>query len=406
MRAANVEDFPFEPEAQSTDAPQPQLWAKPYIWRPAADIPRRQFLYGRHLIRRFLSTTVAPGGVGKSALELAEALAMVSGKPLLGVTPVPGLVVWYWNGEDPAEETERRISAATLNYGLSREDLEGRLFVGTGRDADLVIAEQTRDGTEICRPHVDALTTMIRDLRIDVVIIDPFISSHRVTENDNNAIERVAKTWARIAEDTSCAVELVHHTRKDKGGSEVTVEDGRGAVALLAAARSARVLNPMTTQEAERAGVEAHRSYFRVDNGKANLAPPSEKSDWHRFLSVDLGNGGGLHQGDNVGVVTVWEWPDVFEGMKATHLLAAQHAVAAGRWRENVQAKDWVGHAIAKALNLDLGNKRDRAKVRGLISRWLDSGALARVNALDSKRMERTFIEVGEWASDTVETFQ
>jgi putative transcriptional regulator len=31
--------------------------------------PRRQFVYGRHLIRGFLSATVAPGGVGKSALS-------------------------------------------------------------------------------------------------------------------------------------------------------------------------------------------------------------------------------------------------------------------------------------------------------------------------------------------------
>jgi hypothetical protein len=31
-------------------------------------IPRREWLYGRHYIRKYLSTTIAPGGVGKSAL--------------------------------------------------------------------------------------------------------------------------------------------------------------------------------------------------------------------------------------------------------------------------------------------------------------------------------------------------
>ena len=88
----------------------------------------------------------------------------------------------------------------------------------------------------------------------------------------------MAKTWAKIAEETNTSIELVHHVRKGAPGVETTVEDGRGAVALLAAARSARVLNVMTESEAEKAGVERRRSHFRVDNGKANLAPPPDGS--------------------------------------------------------------------------------------------------------------------------------
>ncbi len=36
---------------------------------------------------------------------------MATGKPLLGVTPKTRNRVWYWNGEDPLEETERRTGA-------------------------------------------------------------------------------------------------------------------------------------------------------------------------------------------------------------------------------------------------------------------------------------------------------
>ena len=50
-------------------------------------------------------------------------------------------------------------------------------------------------------------------------------------ENDNNAIDVVAKTWTGIADATNTAIDLAHHSRKT-GGAEVTVEDGRGAVAL------------------------------------------------------------------------------------------------------------------------------------------------------------------------------
>ena len=49
--------------------------------RPA-DIPMRDWLYGRLLIRKFVTATVAPAGVGKSSLIAAEALAQVSGKDI------------------------------------------------------------------------------------------------------------------------------------------------------------------------------------------------------------------------------------------------------------------------------------------------------------------------------------
>ena len=54
--------------------------------------------------------------------------------------------------------------------------------------------------------------------QIDVVMIDPFISSHQVPENDNNAIDAVAKTWTMIADITNTAIDLAHHTRKTGGG--------------------------------------------------------------------------------------------------------------------------------------------------------------------------------------------
>ena len=42
-----------------------------------------------------------------------------------------------------------------------------------------------------------------------------------------------------IADATNTAIDLAHHSRKT-GGAEVTMEDGRGAVVLLNAVRSAR----------------------------------------------------------------------------------------------------------------------------------------------------------------------
>ncbi|TGN61780.1 hypothetical protein E4L95_09185 [Paracoccus liaowanqingii] len=91
--------------------------------RDPAQIPPRQWLYGRHLIRGFVSLTVAPGGLGKSSLLVAEILAMAAGRPLLGDNPAHPLRVWLWNGEDPSEELQRRIQATCLHFGIEAEDL-------------------------------------------------------------------------------------------------------------------------------------------------------------------------------------------------------------------------------------------------------------------------------------------
>jgi hypothetical protein len=251
----------------------------------------------------------------------------------------------------------------------------------------------------VARPVIDAIKATVSENKIDVLVIDPFVSCHRVSENDNSAIDTVAREWADIAEETGCAVELVHHVRKT-GDIEVTVEDARGASALLSAVRSARVLNRMPKDDAEKAGVENHRLYFRVDNGKSNMSPSHDKATWYHMKSVDLENGGPFLDGDNIGVATEWMWPNPLEGVCVSDLRAVQEAVADGRWRENSQAKDWVGRAVAEAMGLDASDKQHRSKIVGLLKIWKASGALVDVEGLDAKRETRTFVEVGTLAND------
>lgn len=221
------------------------------------------------------------------------------------------------------------------------------------------------------------------------------MTTHTVAENDNMAIDQAVRQWARIAHETNSAVELVHHLRKGAPGQdERTVEDGRGAVALISAVRSARVLNQMTKGEAEQAGVSKPRTFFRIDSGKANLAAPADDAAWCQIVNHHLPNG------DDVGVVTPWKWPDPFDGITARDLLAVQQAVAGGRWRESSQAAEWVGKAVASALDLDLSNDRHKAKVKGCLKTWLATGALKVEEGEDSKRNPRKFIVVGEWADE------
>ncbi|MBX6425255.1 MAG: AAA family ATPase [Variibacter sp.] len=392
---------PIELLSQGGTPQQPAtpIKATPFSWPDPATLPPREWLYGRHLIRGFLSCTVAPGGVGKSSLVIADALAMVSGRNLVGHKPARPLNVWVWNGEDPRHELLRRAAAAARHYGLTGRDCPGTLYLDSGWDVPLLLAQQGRDGAIIAEPVYDALAQEIRERKIDVLVVDPFVTCHRVAENDNGAIDAVAKTWARLAHENRCAVELVHHTRKN-GGQETKAEDARGASALLAAARSARVLNVMSKEEAREAGIDpiSRGFHFYAVNGKSNLAPPSDAKTWYRLLSVDLGNGG-IGPGDSVGVVTPWQWPDALAGVTAADLYRVQQEIHGKDYPASVQAKGWVGHAIGKVLGIDTSNEAGAARVKILLRAWLATGALVEEQGDDPRNgRKRPVVRVGKWA--------
>lgn len=241
---------------------------------------------------------------------------------------------------------------------------------------------------------VDSLVAEIIARKIDVLIIDPFVSCHEVQENDNSAMDMVVKEWGKVADRGNCAVELVHHTRKMGDAVEVTTESSRGGSSQTDACRVVRTVNRMTKQEATNAGVENHRLYFRTYNDKANFAPPVEKSDWFKLEGVDLGNGYMGLPGDSVGVVVEWDWPDATAGMTAADFDKVAAEVRGGKWRENIQAEDWVGHAIAEALDLDLDVPADKAKVKAALKMYLAAGTLVVVEGLDHLRKPKKFVEV------------
>lgn len=373
--------------------------ATPFEWIEPSAIPERDWIYDWHFIRKFISETVSHSGVAKSTKLLAEAMAIATNRDLLGVKPRESVRVWYWNGEDPMEELQRRLMAIAIHYEITREEIAGRLFVDTGRKTKIVVAEQTKAGTVIRRPVMDALKRTIERHEIGLLVIDPFVSCHAVPENDTIAIQAVATEWAELADATNIAVELVHHSRKT-GGGEVTVEDGRGSVALLAKARSARVHNGMTRDEAAKYGIKNRHLFFRVDNGKANLYVPPDEASWFKLVSVPLGNGPLGSDGDSIGVVTAWEPPNPLDNATTAHLRAVQKLVASQEWRKDIRAPDWVGRAVAEVMKLEVENPADRNTIKGLLHIWTENGMFKVVSKQDDKRRLREFVEVDQWATD------
>lgn len=384
------------PHEASPAKPMSPIKATRFIWRDPQSIPPRRFLYARHFARGFVSVTAAPGGLGKSSLELAEAIAIGTGRGLLNVVPWERAPVWYLGLEDPIDEYERRVAAVALYYDIPGDEIEAALFLDSGRDQNFVVAVEERTGAKIVEPIVEAIIENVRRHEIGLIIVDPFVASHAVSENDNAKLEKVTRAWARIANETNCAIELVHHFRKNSGGGgEPTVDDVRGASAIVGAARSVRILAGMSQEEADQASVNDRFRYFSVSFGKANLFPRSETLDWYHLDSVPLGNGGGRPD-DEIGVVTPWRWPNALDGLHVSDLQKVQDVVASGEWAENVQSRDWVGHAVAQALSLNPDLKADKSRIRSLLRVWIANGALKIDRQHDLlKRRDRPVVVVG-----------
>ena len=374
----------------------PPLFApRPYVCSDPSLLPRRQWLYGHHLIRGYLSLLVAPGGVGKTALATAECLDMTTGRGFLGEVQAP-LRVLFWCGEDPLEELERRFGAARLHYGITEAAIDGRLYVNSGHDGALRFAVERPKGVTVNTALRDAVIEAIRRERIDVAVLDPFVATHLVNENSNIGINTVAEIFKQIAHDGACAVCLLHHLRKPNAlAGDFTANDARGAKALVEAARSVRVLNPMTAEEADRVGIDAveRRRLFRVDDGKQNMTPPAELATWRRLASVDLGNGAFGIAGDNVQVAVAWQMPGPFEKVTEQHLGEVQKQMGDGDFATVPQAENWLGWLVGRVTGIETQSQGGRAHVRQVIEAWVKAGAIleTQVWSEKGKRMQMVY---------------
>lgn len=323
---------------ESTKEVQTKVCATPFTWCDPKDLKRREFVYSNHLIRGFVSVTVAPGGIGKTSLIIAEAVAMTSGKPLIEGSSQRQLNVWLYNLEDPVDEIQRRVQATCQYYDLKAADVSQRLFANSGRKDPLCIAGGENRGVD--NKLIDALVEELLEKRIDVLIIDPFVSA-------------------------------------------------RGGGALVDGARSVRVLNRLDDSQAKKLNLENSRSYFFADIDKANLTSSGNQTRWFEIVNVELANG------DEVGVVKTW-WPETKQtSLSKETLQEIQTTIKEGEHRANVQSPNWVGNAIAPIISMNPKTEKDQ--IKNILTELISSGTLIIVSRkIASKGREIPFVIPGK----------
>jgi hypothetical protein len=329
----------------------------PYGFPDESSIPARAWIYAMHYIAGFVCATVAPGGFGKTTLALNEALNMA----------VQGYRVWYVSGEDDMEELDRRIAAHCKRHSLKRSDFGNRFFVDDKNSFPLKIAKANGKGVPTFdEARLKEFEHRIEIDEIDVIILDPLVSFHLLSENDTSAMDAMVKRLSLICTHQHCAIELAHHVRKpDSKQAEITVYDARGAGAIINAVRDCRVVNVMSKEEAQqlKPPPEKPASYLRIDSGKRNMAPP-EHARWMHLISVPLVSG------DNVGALEPFEFKPQ-ETDEADEAWVISTIAASKDYRVDSRSPDWFGIAVATHFNRGYQTKGDVIWINKQLKKWL-----------------------------------
>jgi hypothetical protein len=356
------------------------------VWQDDDEpISPRGWLLGNTFCRQFLSALFADGGVGKTALRIAQYLSCATGRKLIDQHVFMRCRVLIICLEDGKDELRRRLRAARLHYGITAADVKGWLFLWTPKGIRLM--EPDESGKLVLGELEQQLRYQIESLKIDLVGIDPFVKSHAVTENDNNAIDMIASVLVTLAQEYDCAADVVHHTRKgpgDPGNADL----GRGAIALKDAARIVDTLTRMSPDEAKLFNLseQERKLLIRLDSGKANLIPLAADARWFKLVGVKLGNPTDLYpHGDEVQTVECWAPPDMWKGLSAATLNKILDEIDQGLPGGRLYSHQ--GPAVERAAWPVVTKHIDRteAQAREMIKTWLKNGVLKVVDYDDDK---------------------
>ena len=297
--------------------------------------PPRDWLVRHRLMRKHTTVTSAAPGVGKSTLAIEEAVSLASGTDFLGFGIDRPSKVAVINNEETRDELERRIEATCVRFEVPFPSIAETFYLHSGVDAEkFVVARRGPNDSIAIDVRAHQLSEFLGEAGIDLLVIDPFVQVHTVSENVNEEIEQVMMALREISVSANCALHLIHHTRKPAAGTSHQAGDifaVRGGGAIVGDAHFVFTLADMGQADAEALNVaEADRKRFiRLDDAKGKLAPPSGAL-WFKREGVTMPYG---LIGEEVGVLV----PHSFEERQDDVTLSLARDILKEidqRWRE------------------------------------------------------------------------
>lgn len=253
------------------------------------DMQERPWVMRHSFLRGYVTMTLAPGGVGKSILAITEAAAIATGREFTRREIKDPGPVWIFNSEDPFDELEKRIMATAKEHSLTAEEMS-RIHYTSGYDNPMCLVALDEKGTPKANEVlVKSIVEHLKSMGAKLFVLDPYIESHLVEENDTKGMAFVARVIRRIAKESNCAVSLVHHVSKGKA-EPGNADKSRGSSTSVNAARIVRTLYPMTAKDTDEWGItKAQMKYFvRLDDAKQNLEVSEAEPFWFEKVPTRL----------------------------------------------------------------------------------------------------------------------
>jgi hypothetical protein len=276
-----------EPDTAPTAAPLPVVRASDLQAAP----PGSQWLIQDLWTTQGVGIIGGPPKACKTWLALDMAISVASGSPCLGTFPVraPGPVLLY-AGEDSAASLRFRLESLARTRDLDFAQLEVGVITTDTLRLDLPQDQERFQATLILH-------------RPQLLVLDPLIRVHGADENASGPMAALLGFFRALQRQTSAAIALVHHARKNgarsgyslRGSSDfyawtdclLYLDRRRDRHTLLVEHRSAPGVGPfpleLVTPSASDSG-----PYLRVRQTDHSEGPPSVQPDLLPRQILDL----------------------------------------------------------------------------------------------------------------------
>ena len=381
------EDEPVEAEERAREEASREFEAVDAFDFEEADIPVRPWLVPGALLAGYTHMLAAPGGSGKSLFTLQFAIALATGTQWGEFVPRRKYKSLIVNVEDDIDEQRRRLAAAARVMGVNPQSLRGMIYLADSSQGVVVAGHDPLKRTLIMTPVAGKIRSFIETHGVAVLFADPFAETFEGDENDNSEVKWAMKIWRdEVARPTKAAVYLVHHTTKYAANGAGDANVIRGAGAIVNSTRISATLMPMTVDDAAAIGVdpeERHR-FVRYDDAKANQSLLNATARWFRKETVELTNGKGLQEPDQVGALVPWSQPDAFAGVSSQSIKIALERIHRGMEDENGSPtgerytlrkggqtnRRWAGNPVMECLGIEA------AQAARMLKTWLQSNII------------------------------
>jgi hypothetical protein len=340
-------------------------------------IPPRQWLLANQFCLGFISSIVAAGGTGKSALRLLQYICLASGRALTGQHVFRRARVLLINLEDDGNELDRRIMAALAHHHIDRSELKGWLFHTCPKLSKLA---ELKGKARVVGPLERQIRKAIARYKPDLVALDPFVKTHALEESNSGDMDFVCDLLARLGAEFNLAIDSPHHVHKGL----ITPGDadaGRGSSGIRDAGRLVYTLTFMSEDEAKLYGipVEDRSDYIRLDTAKVNLIRRSGKPTWFKLVGVPIGNATPEYpNGDTIQTVEPWSPPDLWADLAPQTLNVILSEIARGMdngQRYSAAASAGKDRAAWRIVQRHYPAKTD-GQCREIIKAWIKTGLL------------------------------